>query len=228
MRLPLTAEELLHPRIVKNCLTLYADGHYKHAAQEAMTQVEQAIKEKTGLGHQYGVNLVKHIFGQGSGVKLRVPFGPHMQREAEALFHAAFSYYRNYATHEGDRIDEMYAFRVMVLATELLELIGASPLSYADVGGARGLVSEGVFPSADSLAELLTFLARQSLPDEVSDGFYEDLITLGFTESQLQAVFELDLVEYQVHVADDSTGLTDTVGVFTLTFLGESVRRERQ
>ena len=29
------------------------------------------------------------------------------------------------------------------------------------------------------------------------------------------SVFELDLVEYQVHVADDSTGLTDTVGVFT-------------
>ncbi len=102
------------------------------------------------------------------------------------------------------------------------------PLSYADVGGARGLVSEGVFPSADRLAELLTFLDRQSLPDEVSDGFYEDLIALGFTESQLQSVFDLGLVEYQVHVADDSTGQTDTVGVFTLTLLGQSACRERQ
>ena len=160
-------EELLHPRIVKNCLTLYADGHYKHAAQEAMTQVERAIKEKTGVGRLYGVRLAKHTFGKGPGIKLRVPFGPHMQTEAEALFKAAFSYYRNYTTHEGDRIDEMCALRVMVLATELLEFIGASRLSYEDVEGACGLVSEGVFPSADRLAELLTFLDRQSLPDEV-------------------------------------------------------------
>ena len=119
MRLPLTAEELLHPRIVKNCLTLYADGHYKHAAQEAMTQVEQAIKEKTGLGHQYGVNLVKHIFGQGSGVSC-VSHSDLTCREKPKRYSMPRLVLSNYATHEGDRIDEMCAFRVMVLATELL------------------------------------------------------------------------------------------------------------
>ncbi|MBI1813570.1 MAG: TIGR02391 family protein [Deltaproteobacteria bacterium] len=223
MSLALTPQGLLHPRILKNCLTLYADGHYKHAAQEAMTQVERAIKEKTGFEHRYGVNLATRIFGHGHGIKLRVPFGSRMQAEAERLFAAAFSYYRNYATHEGDNIDEMCALRVMVLATELLELVGASLLSSADIGGAPGLVSEGVFASVTQVAELLKFLDGQPLPDDVCDGFYEDLGTHGFTESQLQSLLDCGLVEYRSVPVDDPTGQTDSVGFFHLTALGEEV-----
>ena len=42
-------EELLHPRIEAKCLQLFMDKHFKHAALEAMTQVEIALKEKTGV-----------------------------------------------------------------------------------------------------------------------------------------------------------------------------------
>jgi hypothetical protein len=35
-------QELLSPRIVKNCWQLYLDEYYKHAAHEAMIQVELA------------------------------------------------------------------------------------------------------------------------------------------------------------------------------------------
>jgi len=41
-------EELYHPRILKHCSQLVVDGHFKHAAIEAMTQVELALKEKSG------------------------------------------------------------------------------------------------------------------------------------------------------------------------------------
>ena len=65
-------EVLLHPRVSKHCEKLYTDEHYKHAALEAMTQVELALKEKSGVGNKYGVNLITGILGEGKGIKLRV------------------------------------------------------------------------------------------------------------------------------------------------------------
>jgi len=53
-----------------------------------------------------------------------------MQLEAEKLFIAAFSYYRNYAVHDGLKIDKVVCLRVMTLARELLDLIGASTMSF--------------------------------------------------------------------------------------------------
>jgi hypothetical protein len=41
-------EALLHPRVLRHCESLVNSGHYKHAALEAMTQVELALKEKSG------------------------------------------------------------------------------------------------------------------------------------------------------------------------------------
>ncbi len=71
-----------------------------------MPQVELALKERSGLSNLYGVRLVNALFGQGKGIKLRVPFGTGLQKHAHALFQAAFSYYRNYAVHDGSLIDK--------------------------------------------------------------------------------------------------------------------------
>jgi uncharacterized protein (TIGR02391 family) len=102
-------EDLLSPRIVKHCMPLYSDGHYKHAAFEAMKQVELALKEKGEVkDKKFGVTLVRSLFGKGQGIKLRVPFGEDMQSKAEILFEGAFSYYRNYAAHDGRAINEMW------------------------------------------------------------------------------------------------------------------------
>ena len=97
---------LLHPRIDKHCETLFDDGHYKHVASEAMIQVELALKEQSGEKKKFGVNLTKSLFGVGRGIKLRVPFGEELQEKAELLFCGAFSYYRNYAAHDGSKIDK--------------------------------------------------------------------------------------------------------------------------
>ena len=37
--------DLMHERIVQSCFKLYEQDHYKHAAREAMTQVELALKD---------------------------------------------------------------------------------------------------------------------------------------------------------------------------------------
>jgi uncharacterized protein (TIGR02391 family) len=214
-------EQLLHPRIVKRCVPRYRDGYYKDAAAEAMTQVEQALKESSGVTG-YGVHLIKSVLGKGNGIKLRVPFGAHMQEPAQRFFEGAFSYYRNYAVHEGDRIGDVESLRVMILASELLELIGASRLSFADLGGEDGLISQGIFASLESLYQMLCFLDGHTLPDEVCDGFYEELYEQGFSETQLQALSDLGFVEYSVQTASNSELGVDNVGHFGLTVLGRT------
>jgi len=230
--------ELLNPRVVKHCMPLYRDEHYKHAALEGMIQVEKALKEKAGEGGDikgYGVRLATNLLGKVKGIKLRVPLGEDLQPQAKTLFEGAFAYYRNYAAHDGTKIDQRICLRIMVLASELLDLIDASSLSFADVGGIEGLVKAGAFTDKEELLSLLEFLDGHHLPDEDGAGFYEHLYERGFRDSQLEAVIELDLVQYQVedYVPHPYELLHDhsypgTMGWFELTDLGKkAVARAR-
>ncbi|HXB20830.1 MAG TPA: TIGR02391 family protein [Candidatus Solibacter sp.] len=220
-----SVERLLHPRIATHCLLRYRDGYYKDAAAEAMTQVERAIKEKAGTSGTpklCGVTLVKNVFG-GSGIKLRVPFGPHMQEPAQKFLEGAFSYYRNYAVHEGEGINELGCLRILVVASDLLDLVGATTRSFADIGGVSGLISTGIFVAEKQVHGILSFLDKNVLPEETCDGFYENLYDKGFTEGQLKAMIDFGLVEYHVEPVNDPENDTDSVGVFTLTPLGRNV-----
>jgi uncharacterized protein (TIGR02391 family) len=188
--------ELLHLRVQNHCEKLFDGEHYKHAALEAMKQVELALKEKSGLKKPYGVTLVKKLFGEGEGIKLRVPFGNDMQREAKSLFESTFSYYRNYAAHNGSKIDKVICARIMILASELLELIGASSLSYEDIGGLDGLVKNGVFPSKNNIIELIKLMDGKSMVDESYDGMFEQLTDNGYSDKQLYSLMDIGLLEY--------------------------------
>jgi len=151
--------------------------------------VELALKEKSGVKNKlYGVNLCKSLFGTGKSIKLRVPFGDEMQLPAEEFFKAAFSYYRNYTVHDGSLVDRAACLRVMVLASELLNLIGASAVSYADVGGISGLVTSGIFKDEDSVRRLLFLLPKYPVIDNGMDGLYEELSSMGLGDDSIQAV----------------------------------------
>lgn len=193
----ITFKELLHHRIVMHCEKLFDDGHFKHAALEAMTQVELAMKEKSGERHKYGVNLVISLFGENKGVKLRVPFGDDLQQYAEVWLKGAFSYYRNYAAHDGSKIDKNASARIMVTASELLELIGASSKSFTDVGGMPGLIRQGIFKNEGDLKKLLRILDDYYLPDHICDGFYEELAKHDFGEDEVTSLIDVGLVEYK-------------------------------
>jgi hypothetical protein len=115
-------------------------------------------------------------------------------------------------------------FRILVVASDLLFLVGASRVSFSEVGGVEGLVKHRVFPSRDDVSDLLRLLDGYCLPDEVADGFYEDLTKRGFEDRQLQALFDCGLVEYDVNNdLEDSTDMTDRIGCFSLTTLGNGV-----
>lgn len=219
---------LLHKRILIECGQLFTDSQYKHAAREAMVQVEIALKEKSGVKEKYGVNLIANLFGEGKGIKLRVPFGDDLQKDAEKLFKGAFAYYRNYCAHDGSRVDKKTALRILIIASELLDLIGASRLSFTKIGGMSGLVKYGEFENPDRVFDLLLALNEFSLPDDDPDWLFDHLLKNGFTERQLQAVMDLGLL---VYVSDDfippsdidkSTYLfPETIGWFALTELGK-------
>jgi uncharacterized protein (TIGR02391 family) len=230
--------ELLSPRIRKHCIHLYDDGYYKHAAHEAMTQVELALKEKVQTKDiRFGKKLVDDLLGTNSEkttIKLRLPLGDTLQKHAKTLFEGAFMYYRNYTAHDGAEIDEKSCIRIMVLASELLEMIDASSLNYADLGGIDGLLKSGVFSSEKQLHGMLKMLDQYHLPDGDGSGLFEKLFyEFGIGDEQIEAVIELDFVRYtEVEYVQDLEELKSawqtsnppqTMGWFELTDLGEKI-----
>ena len=105
--------EVFHPRIVSSCLPLFRDGHYQHAALESMKQVEMALREK-GIApkDRFGDKLVNWVLGSGEHITLSIPLGNDLQEKARILFKGAFGYYRNYAAHDGAKIDKTICFRI--------------------------------------------------------------------------------------------------------------------
>ncbi len=221
-------DNLLHQRVIDKCKTLYEDGHFPQAALESMKQVELALKEKAEIKEKlFGRRLVKQLLGSGKGIKLRIPLGEELQEQARLLFEGAFSYYRNYAAHEGSKIDETICIRVMVLASELLDLIGASSVSFTEIGGVKGLIERGIFDDESQIYDLLSFLSSQVFPLEIFDGMFEELSERGFSDRQYQAVFDLGLVEYCSEMRNLSLSGEpadwDTFGWFELTTEGRKV-----
>mgnify|MGYP001229789752 FL=1 len=229
----LELKPLLSPRIIKHCLPLFDEGHYKQAAHEAMIQVEQALKDKSkiaGKEQLYGQSLISALFKFGSKekhIRLRVPLGEDLQEQAEGYFKGVFSYYRNYTAHDGSQIDKSICARIMIIASELLDLIDASSLSYVDLGGVDGLIKSGVFTSRDQLFALLNFISGYIAVNGDVGGLENELWEKGLEWSQLDAVMELDLVRY--HEEDyvptmEELLLPETtaqiLGIFELTDLG--------
>lgn len=221
-------DKLLHQRIIDKCKSLYEDGHFPQAALEAMKQVERALKEKAEVGEKlFGARLVDQLLGAGKGIKLKIPLGEEFQEQARLLFKGAFSYYRNYTAHDGSKINEKICIRVMMLASELLDLIEASSVSFTEIGGVKGLIKQGIFDNESQLFDLLSFLSSQVFPHEAFDRMFEDLAERGYSERQYQAVFDLGLVKYRSGIRNHNfpgePADWDTFGWLELTPEGRKV-----
>lgn len=234
-------DAILHQRIINKCMSLYKDGHFSEAAYASMKQVELALKEKSGIGKNlFGTNLVQTLFGsgkvsgKGSGenIKLIVPLEDDLQKDALELFTGAFKYYRNYTAHEDSKINKVSCIRIMVLASELLDLIAASSISFTEIGGVEGLIKHGIFAEESQITDLLSFLSSQACPYECVDGLFEDLYKRGYTDHQFQLVFDLGLIEYKYKMMNYSfpgkPAELDTFGWFELTQLGHMVLNKNQ
>ncbi|MHA1853822.1 MAG: TIGR02391 family protein [Candidatus Heimdallarchaeaceae archaeon] len=198
----------LHPRILKKCISLYESGFFPDAAFNAIKQVELAFKEKAGVEDEeklFGARLYEKILGSGKSIKLKVPLGDNLQKEAKEVFKSVSSYYRNYLAHkEGNKVDKIICTRILIIASELLDLINASSISFTEIGGAEGLIKQGIFENKLQLSNLLSFLSSQVFPYESFDGMFEDLIRKDYTKTQYEAVFDLGLIEYHSEIKDHS------------------------
>lgn len=226
-------EVQLSPRIQKHCLKLLQDQHYKHAALEALTQVELALKEKGMVKDgKFGKTLIDSLFtigGKYKTVKLRVPLGDDLQEQAKSYFASVFAYYRNYLAHDGSRIDKNSALRILVLASELLDLIDASSLSYTDLGGIEGLLKAKVFDGEEQLLGVLKTCDGYLLPGHQADGLRETIfLNYGALDNSLDAVFELDLVRYIDTKFYDSDCGIEEAGWLELSDLGKQFIDEIQ
>ena len=124
----------------------------------------------------YGHTLITQLLGldaKRKSVRLRVPLGEDLQAEAEKYFLGVFGYYRNYVAHRDSNIDKVISARVMVIASELLDLVDASHLNIADIGGVEGLLAIGEFASRQQLRDVLERLTGQWLPNGATDGLLE-------------------------------------------------------
>jgi uncharacterized protein (TIGR02391 family) len=222
-------ENILHKRIIDNCISLYTDNHFSHAAFEAMKQVELALKERTKIKEKrmFGVKLIENIFGSGKTIKLRVPLGEEYQEEANNLFKSSFSYYRNYSAHDGRKINKLICIRIMILASELLDMIGASSICYNKTGGVDGLIKMGIFESKRRLVELLIFLSTQTIVDESYDSIFEYMTKNGYTNDQYEKLFDLGLMEYRTKTTIEKfIGEIETeieIGWFEITSEGKMI-----
>lgn len=224
-------------------MPLFNDSHHKHAAHEAMIQVEQALKEKGRVNDKrFGMTLIDSLF-KFEGIeknkqlqvphKLRVPLGDELQKDAEKYFNGVFSYYRNYTAHDGSKIDQRTCLRIMLIASELLDLIDASSLSFIDLGGIDGILKATELSNKEQLLELLKLLADYNLPEGDADGLREELWEIGMGDFQLDAVHELDLVRYHEEKYNPSmeelmvnNDPLSEIGWFELTDLGKRVCEE--
>ncbi len=189
-------EQLLHPQIEEACLKLLSDEHYKHAAHEAMKQVEIALRDKGLAPHdKFGEQLIKWVLGGGDNIRVVVPFGKELQDQARLLFRGAFSYYRNYSAHDGAKIDRKSSIRIMILASELLDLLNASRRSLESLGGVEALINLKVFKDKDDLISFLQLLNGIKVYDEVGEISVE-LGENGYSSKQYEFALELGLCEY--------------------------------
>ena len=224
-------DTFLHQRILDKCISLYKKRFFPEAAFNAMKQVEIAFKEKTGIEDEkkiFGARLYEKFLGSGKSIKLKVLLGDNLQKEAMEFFKSTSSYYRNYLAHEeGSRVDKIICLRILIIASELLDLITASSISYTEIGGIKGLIKQGIFENKLQLTGLLSFLSSQLFPHEVFDGMFEDLIGEDFTKTQYDVVFDLGLIEYHSEIKDHSHPGEpedwDNFGWFELTPQGQKV-----
>jgi len=224
-------EKLLHPRLIETCLPLIEQGHYDDAARKAMIQVELALKDKCLVSGEkkkkmYGRQLIKETFlkkalGEGESI-LRVPLADDLQEPAGYFFDACFEYYRNYAAHDGRNFNQEKTFRLLIIASELLDLIGSSTRSFIGIGGVEGLVKARLFKSPEQLKSLLQYIEGQIIVDNVVDGFYEDMYRRNFDNEQLDIVMEFGLVEGESSIGYEDGEAIDLFS-FKLTDLGRAV-----
>ena len=219
--------EYLNPKIEHHCLPLFKNEHYPECAHTAMKQVELNLNKKLGIvKFTSTAKTIWDKFSDGKGLRLKVPFGEKQQANAKLLFQGAFKYYRNHAAHQDQNITKKIALRIMLIASELLDLLDVCYLSIDEIGGIEEVKAVLGIKNNESLQKLLSLVDGYCIPDDTWDGFFEDLALMGFGNDEYHKLFELNIVDYEYgpYVPDEGEdNPPEEIGFFGLTDLGKEV-----
>ncbi len=218
--------ELMHPRLQKECKRLFLNDFFPQAVAEAFKHVELELKERVASKKLYGVKLIRASFSGKMGWRLVVPLGEKANGFARNYLASAFKYYRNHAVHDGQGISKDACTRALIVATDLLNLLGAASIHFESLKDLVVLAKGRGFDSGFSVQQLLRFLEREVVIDCCVDGMFEEKAKCGWGTKQYEFVFETGLVEYEDTPAETVEGDSfhaEEVGRFKLTMLGEKV-----
>ncbi|MGE5532289.1 MAG: TIGR02391 family protein [Bacteroidota bacterium] len=192
--------DILHSQIARTCLGSFEQEQYADAARKAMIMVEAELRHRANCSRKmYGRRLVQHVFRQGNPLQLIVTLEGAEQEEARALFEGAFAYYRNYVMHNLAGIDRRTCIVVLLIASELMTLIGASSFAFRGLETLVSLLDAGKIASWGTLERLLRYLDGHVTLDDTYDGMFEDLLELGVSDETFELVHDIGLIEWEHH-----------------------------
>ena len=118
-----------------------------------------------------------------------------------------------------------------VIITSLAWLICAAYLlSVTCIYIYRLTMNKNIQHTEEPISNLLKFLNGYTIPDDIVDGFWEDLYEKGFTDEQMHSVIDLGLVKYitkkylpTTEEVKHSHFIPDKISWFDLTNLGKKL-----
>jgi uncharacterized protein (TIGR02391 family) len=127
LRAEVSLYNALHTSIVEKVWPIYLKGDYDIAIAYAFKVVEVRMRERAALDKGYfGERLAKKFFQEFEPPEGRVSNALALSSSA-SLFIGAFGRYRNEATHEPARIDDVTeAMEVLLLANHCLRIVNAA------------------------------------------------------------------------------------------------------
>ncbi len=232
--------EFIHDRLKKDTIDLFNKNFYTQAAREALLQVEVALKEKIPYENNNltAVQFINKYFiddekaKKDNRLKLLCKYGE--QSKLKLFFNGVFSHYRNNLAHKDIKLNRIESFRILIIASELLEMLDISRISYLGENKLEGLIKLKIFESKKEFVSLLEFIDGQYIVDYVCDGFFESLYNNGFSDEQYEAVLDYGLVSFDVSKIDHSfdidefDNMHEEIGYFNLTELGKKELEENK
>jgi len=124
-------ESLLHPTIVRECMTNFRLGKFDTAVFEAFKTLEVTIRDASGLPpSDIGVSLARKAFRPGDGPLSDLTTEPGEQQALADLIAGAIGSYKNPHSHRKQDLSASESREMLILASHLLRIVqtrGSAP-----------------------------------------------------------------------------------------------------